>query len=35
MQRLRRKVMLFEDWRSGRSVIDTIARNEAILADVA
>jgi len=27
--------MLFEDWRSGRGVVDVIARNEAILADVA
>lgn len=33
MQRHRRKVMLFEDWRSGHSVLDLIARNETLLAE--
>ncbi len=32
MMRHRRRVVLFEDWRTGRSVIDLIARNEAVLA---
>lgn len=32
LMRHRRKVVLLEDWRTGRSVIDLIARNEAMLA---
>lgn len=33
--RHRRKVVLFEDWRTGRSVVELVARNETVLAEAA
>jgi hypothetical protein len=35
MQRHRRKVVLLEDWRTGRSVVDLMTRNEALLEQAA
>ena len=35
MARHRRKVVLLEDWRTGRSLADLVARNEAVLAHAA
>lgn len=35
MQRHRRKVTLFEDWRTGHGVLDLVARNETLLAEAA
>ncbi len=34
LQRHRRKVVLMEDWRTGRNVVDLIGRNEALLEQV-
>ncbi len=35
MQRHRRKVALFEDWRTGHFLLDLVARNETLIAEVA